>query len=139
MIGEKVVLRVRMGAGDAHYAGELVNGSRLLDFWGDVVTELCIRVHGDESLFVGYDNVQFLAPVYAGDFMEYVGWIEKIGNTSLKCHFEAYKYIRLTRNPNEANSAAEVLKEPILCGKATGTAVVKKECQRGLQDPKFAH
>ena len=51
MIGEKVVLRVRMGAGDAHYAGELVNGSRILDFWGDVVTELAIRVQGDKSLF----------------------------------------------------------------------------------------
>ena len=139
MIGEKVALRARMGAGDAHYAGELVNGSRILDFWGDIVTELAIRVHGDESLFVGYENVQFLAPVYAGDFMEYVGWIEKVGSSSLKCHFEAYKYIRLTRNPNEADSAAEVLKEPIVCAKATGTSVVKKECQRGLQDPKFAH
>ena len=68
MIGKKVVLRVRMSAGEAHYAGDLVNGSHILDFWGDVGTELCIRNDGDESLFVGYKDVEFLAPVYAGDF-----------------------------------------------------------------------
>ena len=84
MIGEKVVLRVRMSAGDAHYAGELVNGSKILDFFGDVATELCIRFDGDESLFKAYDSVEFMAPVYAGDFMEYHGWIESVGNTSRK-------------------------------------------------------
>ena len=30
-------------------------------------------------------------PVYAGDFVEYSGWIEKRGNTSRTCHFEAYE------------------------------------------------
>lgn len=137
MIGEKVVLRVRMSAGEAHYAGELVNGSHILDFWGDVGTELAIRLHGDESLFLGYENVRFTAPVYAGDFMEYAGWIEKAGNTSLTCKFEAYKYITLPRDPKLAISAADVLPEPVLCAEGVGTLVVKKEFQRGAQDPKF--
>jgi acyl-CoA hydrolase len=137
MVGEKVVLRVRMSAGDAHYAGDLVNGSRILDFWGDVGTELSIRLHGDESLFLGYEEVKFTAPVYAGDFMEYVGWIEKAGNSSLTCKFEAYKYISLVRDPELALSAADVLEEPVLCGTATGTLVVKKALQRGPQDPKY--
>ena len=48
MVGTKVTLRVRMSAGEAHYAGELVNGSHILDFWGDVGTELAIRLHEDE-------------------------------------------------------------------------------------------
>lgn len=139
MLGTKVILRVRMGAADAHYAGELVNGSRILDFFGDVGTELMIRCDGDESLFISYDSVEFTAPVYAGDFMEYHGWIEKIGNSSRKCQFEAYKYITLPRDPNLAISAANVLSEPLLCGKATGTLVVKKDYQRGAQDPAFKH
>jgi len=139
MIGEKVILRVRMSSGEAHYAGDLVNGSHILDFWGDVGTELAIRLHGDESLFVGYKDVRFTAPVYAGDFMEYHGWIEKVGNTSFTCKFEAYKYIELTRDPAQANSAARVLAEPVLCAEATGTLMVKKECQRGCQDPRFAN
>ncbi len=137
MIGEKVILRVMMNQSEAHYAGDLVNGSRILDFWGDVGTELAIRLHGDESLFLGYENVKFTAPVYAGDFMEYVGWIEKAGNTSLTCRFEAYKCLRLTRNPAESVYAAEVLKEKILCASGAGTLVVKKEFQRGPQDPAF--
>ncbi len=137
MIGEKVVLRVRMSAAEAHYAGELVNGSHILDFFGDVGTELCIRMDGDESLFLGYSEVLFTAPVYAGDFMEYIGWIEKAGNTSRTCKFEAYKYISLARDPKLAISAANVLPEKVLCGTATGTLVVKKEFQRGAQDPKF--
>ena len=137
MIGKKVVLRVRMSAGEAHYAGDLVNGSHILDFWGDVGTELMIRNDGDESLFVGYKDVQFTAPVYAGDFMEYHGWIEERGGSSRTCKFEAYKYIELARDENLAISAANVLKEPILCAKATGTLVVKKEMQRGPQDDSF--
>ena len=137
MVGTKVTLRVRMSAGEAHYAGELVNGSHILDFWGDVGTELAIRLHGDESLFLGYENVRFTAPVYAGDFMEYVGWIEKAGNSSLTCKFEAWKYITLPRDPKLAISAADVLKEKVLCGEATGTLVVKTEFQRGCMDPAF--
>ena len=138
MIGEKVVLRVRMSAGEAHYAGELVNGSHILDFWGDVGTELAIRLFGDESLFVGYKDVRFTAPVYAGDFMEYVGWIDRVGNTSFTCTFEAYKVISLPRDPALANSAANVLAEPVLCATATGTLMVKKDLQRPeFGDPKF--
>lgn len=139
MLGNKVSLRVRMGAADAHYAGEIVNGSRILDFFGDVATELMIRCDGDESLFLRYDSVEFTEPVYSGDYMEYHGWIESIGKSSRKCQFEAYKYITLPRDPNLAISAANVLNEPVLCGKASGILVVKQENQRGAQDPAFKH
>lgn len=137
MIGTKVIHRVRMNASDAHYAGDLVNGSRVLDFFGDVGTELCVRMDGDESLFRSYDSVDFLAPVYAGDFMEYHGWIEKAGSTSRRCRFEAYKYITLSRDPNLEISAANVLPEKLLVAKAEGTLIVKKDMQRGVQDPAF--
>ena len=90
MIGEKVVLRYRMSAGDAHYAGQLVEGAHIVTAWGDVGTELAIRLFGDESLFVGYSEVRYTAPVYSGDWMEYSGWIEKGGNTSAT--------LRLTRS-----------------------------------------
>ncbi|MDD5832728.1 MAG: hypothetical protein PUC98_04560, partial [Clostridiales bacterium] len=76
MIGTKVVLRSRMSAGDAHYAGELVEGAHIVTAWGDVATELAIRLFGDESLFLGYSEVRYTAPVYAGDFMEYSGYVE---------------------------------------------------------------
>ena len=59
MVGEKVVLRYRMSAGDAHYAGQLVEGAHIVTAWGDVGTELAIRLFGDESLFVGYSEVRY--------------------------------------------------------------------------------
>lgn len=137
MVGTKVSLRSRMSSKDAYYAGDLVNGSRILDFWGDIGTELAVRLHGDESLFLGYDEVKFTAPVFAGDFMEYVGWIEKAGNSSFTCKFEAYKYITPAKGEGLALSAADYLEEPVLCGTATGTLVVRKPLQRGPQDPNF--
>ena len=61
------MIRLRMGAHDAHYAGKLVDGAKLLQLFGDVATELLIRSDGDEGLFVAYDKVEFLAPVRAGN------------------------------------------------------------------------
>ena len=51
----------------AHYAGNLVDGAYGLGLFGDVATELCIRSDGDEGLFASYSDVQFRAPVRAGD------------------------------------------------------------------------
>lgn len=137
MLGKKVLLRVRMSERDAHYAGGLVNGSRMLDFFGDLATELAIRMDGDEALYRTYEHVDFLAPVYAGDYMEYYGWLEKVGNTSHRMIFEAYKVIEPARDSDLAESAANVLDPPILVGRAEGICVTPKDCQRGAQDPAF--
>lgn len=137
MIGEKVTIRVRMSMHDAHYAGNLVNGSRMLDYFGDVATELIIRMDGDEGLLRTYEHVDILAPVYAGDFMEYVGWIESAGNTSRKIMLEAYKVIELCNEEGLPESSARVLEEPVLVGRAEMIGVTPVECQRGPQDEAF--
>ena len=124
----KSMIRVRMGTNDAHYAGNLVDGAKMLQLFGDVATELLIRHDGDEGLFVAYDNVEFLAPVYGGDYIEAIGEITKVGNTSRKMMFEAKKVIRL--QPEAGETAAEVLAEPIVVCKASGTCVVPKDRQR---------
>lgn len=125
---EKVLIRLRMSAHDAHYGGNLVDGARMLGLFGDVATELLIRNDGDEGLFVAYDMVEFLAPVYAGDYIEAEGYIEKTGNTSRKMTFEARKVIQARTDINE--SAAEVLETPVVVCKASGTCVVPKNKQR---------
>jgi len=126
----EALIRVRMSEHDAHYAGGLVNGSRMLDLFGDVATELLIRLDGDEGYFVAYDNVEFKAPVYAGDFIEATGRITKVGNTSRRMEFVAKKVITLEGDPQNP-SAAKVLPEPVVVCKASGTCVVLKERQRG--------
>lgn len=105
------MIRLRMSAHDAHYGGNLVDGARMLQLFGDVATELLIMQDGDEGLFCAYDNVEFLAPVFAGDYIEAVGEITHVGNTSRKMKFEARKVIRPRTDISE--SAADVLDEPI--------------------------
>ena len=109
---EKSLIRIRMSAHDAHYGGNLVDGARMLGLFGDVATELLIMHDGDEGLFCAYDNVEFLAPVYAGDFIEVSGEIVTVGNTSRKMKFEARKVI--TPRTDISDSASDVLQEPII-------------------------
>lgn len=124
----KSTIRLRMSSHDAHYGGNLVDGARMLQLFGDVATELLIQRDGDEGLFKAYDMVEFMAPVYAGDYIEAVGEIVSEGNTSRKMKFEARKII--APRPDISASAADVLAEPIVVCRATGTCVTPKNCQR---------
>lgn len=117
--------RIRLSQADAHYGGDLVDGARILQFFGDVATELCIQQDGDEGLFRAYESVDFLAPVYAGDFLEVSGEIVQVGKTSRKMKFAAYKVIEASRNP-KSPTKAKVLKKKVLVVKAVGTCVVKR-------------
>jgi 3-aminobutyryl-CoA ammonia-lyase len=126
---KKAMVRMRMSEADAHYAGSLVDGAKMLQLFGDVATELLIILDGDEGLFRAYDSVEFLAPVYAGDYIEAYGEIVEVGKSSRKMVFEAYKVITsgvLTEQP----SACLVLEEPVLVCKASGTCVVPITKQR---------
>ncbi len=125
---EKSIIRMRMSAHDAHYGGGLVDGAKMLQLFGDVATELLIRRDGDEGLFKAYDNIEFMAPVYAGDYIEAVGEITSEGNTSRRMTFEARKVI--VPRPDISASACDVLAEPVVVCRATGTCVVPKDCQR---------
>ena len=123
-------IRVRLSASDAHYGGQLVNGAHMLSLFGDVATELAILCDGDEGLLVGYESIEFLAPIYAGDFVEVIGRITRIGHTSRRMEFEARKVIMARRDISD--SAADVLETPIVVGRAIGTTVVKVDQQRRI-------
>lgn len=128
MAFDKSVIRLRMSTHDAHYGGNLVDGARMLQLFGDVATELLIRSDGDEGLFAGYEKIEFLAPVYAGDYIEATGEIVHMGNSSRKMVFEARKVI--APRADIRDSAADALLEPVVVCRATGTCVVPKANQR---------
>jgi 3-aminobutyryl-CoA ammonia-lyase len=113
---------------DAHYGGNLVDGARMLALFGDVATELLIRMDGDEGLFASYDTVEFLAPVFAGDYIEAQGRIVETGRTSRRMEFEARKVLAARPEINE--SAADVLDPPLVVCRATGTCVTPKSKKR---------
>ena len=124
-MSERVTLRLRVGAEQAHYGGGLVDGAFVLKLFGDAATELLIRHDGDEGLFRAYAAVDFLAPVRGGDYLEIEAELTRVGTTSREMRFEARKVI----SPGDG-SAARVLDPPEVVARATGTCVVPLEKQR---------
>jgi 3-aminobutyryl-CoA ammonia-lyase len=121
-IGLSVTHRRYVPYSHAHYAGNLVDGAYVLGLFGDVATEVCIQADGDEGLFASYSDVQFLQPLRAGDVVEVTATISRVGNRSRELSFEASVVCRGRADLSE--SAAEVLAEPLLITRATGTVVV---------------
>ncbi len=122
MIGLSVTHRRYVPYSHAHYAGDLVDGAYVLGLFGDVATEVCIRTDGDEGLFASYDDVQFLAPLRAGDVVEATATVTRMGTRSRGIEFVARVICR--GRPDRSGSAAEVLDEPIEITRARGTVVV---------------
>lgn len=109
------LIRIRMGSQDAHYEGNLVDGAHMLKLFGDAATELLIRHDGVEGLFRAYSEVEFLAPVYAGDYIEAEARVVGFGKSSRRMEFEARKVI----------SGKRVLVPPIVVATAKGVCVAK--------------
>ncbi|NES27731.1 3-aminobutyryl-CoA ammonia-lyase [Micromonospora terminaliae] len=121
-VGLTVTHRRYVPYSHAHYAGNLVDGAYALGLFGDVATEVCIRTDGDEGLFASYSDVQFKAPMKAGDVLEVVATVTRVGTRSRTIDFAARVVCR--GRPDKGESAAEVLAEPIVAVTATGTVVV---------------
>ena len=105
----------------AHYGGNLVDGAYVLGLFGDVATEASIRTDGDEGLFASYSDIQFLAPVLAGDVLEATATVTRVGRRSREMRFEARVLCRA--DPARGPSAARVLDDPIVVVTAAGTVV----------------
>ena len=124
-LGLSVTHRRYVPYSHAHYAGNLVDGAYSLALFGDVATEVCIRTDGDEGLFASYSDVQFRAPVQAGDVLEVVATVSRVGRRSRTLEFEARVICRGRTDANQLPaSAADVLDPPIVATTATGTVVV---------------
>jgi len=120
--GLSVTHRRYLPASHAHYGGNLVDGAYVLGLFGDVATEVAIQMDGDESLFASYSDVQFLAPVLAGDVIEATAAVVRVGRRSRELAFEARVVCRA--DPERGPSASRVLDEPLIAVTATGTIVV---------------
>ena len=122
IVGMTVTHRRYVPYSHAHYAGNLVDGAYSLAAFGDVATEMCIRGDGDEGLFASYSDVQFLAPVRAGDCIEIEATLVRVGKRSREMTFEVRVVTR--SSPARGESAADLLNEPIVATTARGVVVV---------------
>ena len=120
--GLRVTHRRYVPYSHAHYAGNLVDGAYSLAAFGDVATEMCIVTDGDEGLFASYSDVQFRAPVRAGDVIEISAELVRVGTRSREMDFEVRVVGR--GNPERGESAADVLTPPIIATTARGVVVV---------------
>jgi 3-aminobutyryl-CoA ammonia-lyase len=127
--GLSVTHRRYVPASHAHYGGNLVDGAYVLGLFGDVATELAIRADGDEGLLASYSDVQFRAPVLAGDVIEATATLTRAGRRSRDLAFEARVLCRA--DPGRGPSASRVLDEPIIVVSATGTVVVPAQASDG--------
>ena len=121
-LGRSVTHRRYVPYSHAHYAGNLVDGAYNLGLFGDVATDLMILTDGDEGLFASYSDIQFTAPVRAGDVLEVTATVSRVGRRSRELTFTSHVVSR--GRPDLGESSAEVLPEPILAVQATGTIVV---------------
>ena len=106
----------------AHYAGNLVDGAYSLAAFGDVATEMCVRTDADEGLFASYSDVQFQAPVRAGDCIEIEATLVRVGSRSREMSFEVRVIAR--SNPDRGGSASDLLDQPLVATTARGVVVV---------------
>jgi 3-aminobutyryl-CoA ammonia-lyase len=122
-VGLTVTHRRYVKYGDAHYGGGLVDGAYVLGLFGDVATEACVRMDGDEGLFASYSDVQFRAAVRAGDVLEVSCEVTAMGRRSRQMSFEARVVCRA--EPSRGPSAARILDPPVVAVTAAGTVVVQ--------------
>jgi 3-aminobutyryl-CoA ammonia-lyase len=130
-VGLTVTHRRYVPYSHAHYAGDLVDGAYALGLFGDVATEVCIRVDGDEGLFASYSDVQFRSAMRAGDVLEVTATVTRVGTRSRTIDFACTVVCRGrptvpagSAAPTRGESAAEVCDPPIVAVTATGTVVV---------------
>lgn len=121
-VGMTVIHRRYVPYSHAHYAGNLVDGAYSLAAFGDVATEMCIRTDGDEGLFASYSDVQFLAPIRAGDCIEIEATLVRVGSRSREMTFEVRVIAR--GNPDRGGSSADLLDKTVIATTARGVVVV---------------
>lgn len=126
--GTTVVHRRYVPYSHAHYAGNLVDGAYSLAAFGDVATELCIRTDGDEGLLASYSEVQFRAPVRAGDVIEITATLVRVGGRSRELEFAVRVLARGA--PERGTSSAQPLDPPLVATTARGVVVVPPRCGR---------
>ena len=105
-VGTRVAHRRYVPYSHAHYAGNLVDGAYSLGLFGDVATEMCILTDGDEGLFASYSDVQFRAPVRAGDVLEITAELVRVGTRSRVMDFAVHVVARGAADDRRARRRA---------------------------------
>jgi acyl-CoA hydrolase len=122
----EALIRLRLAPGDARYAGGLAAGSKAMEIFADLETELALREGGDEGLCAAYDMVEFLAPLHVGDYLEGRARIVARGRTSRKVHLELHRVLHV-----DESGRGSVDDPPLLAARASATIIVGRSAAGG--------
>lgn len=114
---------------DSHYPDGVISLGIIMELFGMAGGKLSMMMDGDTGLARAYENVEFLAPAYQGDYVRVDCRLISVGRTSRKRSYEAWVVAR-QHGIGELPSHGEILAKPILVARATGTAVVPLAHQR---------
>jgi len=114
---------------DSHYPDGVISMGVIMELFGMAGGKLSLMMDGDAGLGRAYENVEFLAPAYQGDYVRVDCTLISVGRTSRKRSYEAWVVAR-QHGIGDLPSHGEILANPILIARATGTAVVPLANQR---------
>jgi 3-aminobutyryl-CoA ammonia-lyase len=114
---------------DSHYPDGVVSLGTILELFGMAGGKLAYMLDGDAGLMRAFDNVEFLAPAYQGDYVRVTARLQGVGNTSRRRSYEAHVVARHHGIGTEP-SHGQLLDPPILICRATGTTVTPLANQR---------
>jgi len=114
---------------DSHYANQVVSLGVVTELLGMAGTKLAYMLDGDGGYMAKFESLEFLAPVYQGDFVRATARLEAIGNTSRRRIYEAHVTARC-HGIGTAPSHGEVLAAPLLVARAVGITVTPLDLQR---------
>lgn len=118
---------------DSHYANQVVSLGIIMELFGMAGGKLSMMLDGDAGFMRAFDSVEFIHPVYEGDYLRVTARLLKVGRTSRRRSYEAYVVAR-THGVGTEPSHGEVLEEPLLAARASGTTVTPLELQRITPD-----
>lgn len=123
---DRAMIRLRLSPSDARYAGNLVPGSKAMEIFADLETELALKEGGDEGLCAAYDSVEFLAPLRVGDYVEGIARVTRRGNRSRTIEARIFKVLGVDENGVLATT------DPVLAATAVATIVVGTNSGAGV-------
>lgn len=110
---ENFTFRYRMSSKDEFYGGGVVNGSRSITLMGDLADRIAAKVFGNIGQCIAVPKIRLYAPVYAGNYMEYMGKVTRLEDDEIDIECRSFKVIVSPENP-PFPSSVDVLENPIL-------------------------
>jgi 3-aminobutyryl-CoA ammonia-lyase len=114
---------------DSHYTDRVVSLGTIIEMFGIAGTKLAYMIDGDGGLMRAFESVEFLAPVYHGDYVKATARLLAVGRTSRRRSYELHVTAR-TYEVGPLLTSGELLDPPILAARAVGITVTPLERQR---------